>query len=163
MLFGWLYSKLFPEAADTKPESPAKKDSVDSHAVKPSRIPKDEPVEQNDSEEVKVLREKVDTISRLSHHPKLRAALKVVKLQVFPLIGTAGKARAVDDILTNELEELDCVDTSVLSDIEKTGFRAARKEFAALCHSIDAVMPQEQHARPALDEPSKKKKRRKRA
>lgn len=169
MLFGWLYSQLFPEPADDtkrEPRSSPKAAKIQDSA-KPTATVKEDHVElldQNDSEDVKLLRVKVDEISRLSHNPKLRSALKIVKQQVFPLIGKAGKARAVDDILTNELEELDCVDTSSLADMEKTGFRSARKEFAALCHSIDAAMPQDPHSRPVnAEESTKKKKRRKRA
>jgi len=103
----------------------------------------------------------LESIVKTSTHPKIRQAIEVLIEQVVPLLDKPGTARAIDDILTKQLEILDCVDVSQNSDVEGTNFRQARREFASLCTLIDESVPPEGHVRPAPAQAGRKKKRRK--
>ena len=104
----------------------------------------------------------VESIVKASTHPKIKAAVKVLIEEVIPLLSKPGSARAIDDILTKELELMDCVDVTQLSDADSGPFRQARREFASLCSRIDDSIPADGHVRPAPPEaPTRKTKRRK--
>ena len=105
----------------------------------------------------------VESIMKGSSHPKIRQVVKVLIEQVIPMLSKPGSARAIDDILTKELELLDCVEVSQLSIGESAQFKQARREFASLCSRIDDSIPAEGHVRPAPPQPSTRKTKRRKS
>ena len=149
-MLGWLYSKFFPDEDD----------EVRPSAKMPEVV---EEVELIDAPQFALLKDKIDNILKISHHTRIKSAIKVLLDTVIPLLRKGPNTRIIDDVLTIELEKLDCVDIANLSPIDSGHFRQARREFAGLCHYIDDMLPHnDKEADKAGDSKSKKRRKKKR-
>jgi hypothetical protein len=161
IVFQWIYDALFPESKEVR--GPEKR-VIDGAKVARSPTKQSPPPEPLDIESAGVFKSHIENIDKATDHPRIRKALVSILKDVLPLLTKSGSARAIDDIMTRELEALDCVDTSMLPSEQSSTFRQARREFNALCSLIDAAIPPEGHERSHLTQeaPLKRKKRRKR-
>jgi len=97
----------------------------------------------HEDEDSPIIREalgRMQLIKSESSHQVITTALKQVLDQVITKVRLTGNAKLVEDLLTQQLEKLDCVDVTGLVADEEQRFRKARKLFVAFCAFIDQAM-----------------------